>query len=120
MESKLRTAILVDGSDNPPAIRIEEGERKNFISQGRAGSTPRNFQFVRPVTLKIEGEDEPRTVYLYRLVGNLSDDDFEAIAAQKADEYLNPEKYARISSKPLNTDERAELEAYRKRFGTVR
>jgi hypothetical protein len=119
MENNLVTAILVDGSTDPPALRIDKTERQKFISQGRAGNTPRNFEFVRPVTQKVEGEDEPRTVYLYKLRG-LADEDFESVAMQKADEYLNPEKYVRLTSKPLNTDERAELDAYRRRFGTLK
>jgi hypothetical protein len=116
--SNLRTAILIDGSPDAPAIRIEEGEKKTYISQGRAGDKPRNFRFVRPVTLSVKGEDEPRTVYLYRLEGgNLADEEFEALAKAEADKHLNPEKYAKVTSKPLNVDERAELESYRKRFG---
>jgi hypothetical protein len=115
MENTLRTAILIDGSENPPAIRINESERQNFISQGRAGQTPRNFKFARAVTEEIAGE--PRTAYLYRLVGGgLTDDVFEALATAEADKHLNPEKYARVSSKPLTGDERAELEAYRKQY----
>jgi hypothetical protein len=118
MESKLRTAILIDGSENPPAVCIEESERQAHISQGRAGNTPRNFKFIRPVTLKVDGEDEPRTVYLYRLVGGkFSDADFEALAQAEADKHLNPEKYMKVSANPLSTDERAELEAYRRQHG---
>lgn len=118
MENDLKTAILVDGTENSVALRIKESERQKFISQGRAGATTRNFSFVRQVVAQVEGEEEPRTAYLYRLVGgNLSEEDFEQIAAAEADKHLHPEKYARLTSKPLNRDERAELEAYRKRFG---
>lgn len=118
MSEALRTAVLIDGSKDPPAIRIEESERKPFISQGRAGQTPRNFRFVRVVTQKVEHEEEPRTAYLYRLVGGqMSDDDFERLAAAEVDKHLNPEKYAGRSDNPDAA--LAELEEYRRRFGPL-
>jgi hypothetical protein len=115
----LKTALLIDGSNLPPALRIAEGDRKDYITQGRAGDKPRNFKFVRSITGKVEGEAETRTLYLYRLVG-LSDEDFEAIAMQTADEYLNPERYMKVSGKPLANDERTELEQYRRKFGALK
>ena len=119
--NNLKTAILIDGSDNPVAIRIAESERQAFISQGIAGNRPRNFRFVRPMSVTVAGEDEPRTVYLYRLTSaSLSDADFEAMAASRADEFLNPEKYTKLASKPLTIDERAELETLRRQLAATK
>lgn len=119
MEGTLRTAILIDGGEDSIALRIQESEKRNHIAQGRAGKTPRNFKFVRSVEVRAKGEDDPRVAYLYRLDG-LSDDEFEKLAAAEVDRHLNPEKYAKLTSKPLNRDERAELEAYRRKFGAVK
>lgn len=121
MENDLRTAILVDGSSDPPAIRVKESERQAYINQGRAGQKPRNFKFVRSVETKVkgeDGEDETRVAYLYRLTGGrVSDEEFEAQARLEADKHLNPEKYMKVTSKPLTTDERAELESLRRIVG---
>lgn len=118
MDSNLVTAILVDGSKNPPALRIDKGERQRFISQGRAGQVPRNFQFVKAAELRVEDEDEPRTVFIYRLTGGkLSDDEFERQAAAEADKFLNPEKYSRTHENP--DAQAAELAEYRRRFGPL-
>jgi hypothetical protein len=118
MEGALRTAILIDGSDDAIALRIQESEKRPYIAQGRAGKTARNFKFVRSVEVKAKGDEEPRVAYVYRLVGgDISDADFEALAAAEVDKHLRPEKYAKLTSKPLSTDERAELEAYRRRYG---
>ena len=118
MSEGLKTAVLVDGSKDPPAVRIEESERKPYISQGRAGQTPRNFRFVRAATQKVEGEDEPRVAYVYRLVGGqMSDDEFERLAAAEVDKHLNPEKYARLTENPDAA--LAELAEYRRRFGPL-
>lgn len=113
----LVTQLLIDGSDLPPAIRVEKTEKKDYVTQGRAGQTPRTFKFVKTLTQKVEGEED-RVVYLYRLQG-MSDADFEAVAFVQGDFYLNPEKYAKVQSKPLNADERTELEKYRAKFGAL-
>lgn len=120
-ETALRTAILIDGGDDAIALRLQESEKRNFIAQGRAGKPPRNFKFVRSVEVKAKGEDEPRVAYVYRVVGgDLADADFEALAASEVDKHLRPEKYAKVTSKPLSRDERDELEAYRRRFGAMK
>jgi hypothetical protein len=119
MSEALRTAVLIDGSKDPPAIRIEESERKPFISQGRAGQKPRNFQFVKVVEQQVENEDEPRKAYLYRLVGSqMSDEDFKRLAAAEVDKHLNPEKYAGRNDNPDAAA--AELAEYRRRFGPLK
>lgn len=116
MENDLRTAILIDGSKDPPAIRIKESERANFVSQGRAGNTPRNFKFVR--TIKDESE-RVGDVYLYRLVGlQMSNEEFDSVALAEADKFLHPERY---KTKGLKPDVAlAELEEYRRRYGPLK
>lgn len=104
----LKTAILIDGSDNPVATMVEERDRKEFIVQGRAQDTPRNFRFAYQI-----GE-----VYIYRLDGerkaSLSDSLFQTCAESEADKFIHPEKYAKMGRLgPLSNTERDELEQLR-------
>lgn len=118
MESNLITAILVDGSRNPPALRVDKSERREYIAQGRPNAPARNFRFVRPVEVKVEGETEARTVYVYKLVGGqMSDEQFERLATAEVDKHLNPEKYMRLNESPEAAQ--AELDEYRRRFGPL-
>ena len=104
----LQTLLLIDGSPDPLAIRIDDRERETYVSQGRAGATARNFKFAKMI-----GE-----VAIYRLDGDLknslSDAVFEASAQARADEYLHPEKYKDMGKQgALSNSERDELERFR-------
>lgn len=82
------TALLLDGSRTPTAIRV--GEASPSISWGGSATTPaRNFNFVRRV-VREEG-DVKQEVLVYRLVGLRSDT--TAQAERMAEEFLYPEKY---------------------------
>lgn len=119
MFEKTVPALLIDGSPDPPAILIEPSKRSNFISQGRAGDTARNFEFVRRIDLKVEFEENPRTCFVYRLKGGrFTDAEFEELAAAEVDKHLHPEKYSRLSLKPSQME--AQLAEYMRRYGPLK
>ena len=104
----LQTALLIDGSENPVALRLDPRDQKDYIAQGRPNATPRNFKFVK----------KTGHVLLYRLDGEkrteLSDQAFEASAAAEADKFLRPERYKDMGKQgALNNSERDELERLR-------
>ncbi len=102
----LITALLIDGSNNPPALRIDTAERKEYITQGRANELALNYKFDRMI-----GD-----VAVYRIVEKkLPDDEFERMAKAEADKFNHPENYpvTHVSS-PLSNKEREELEELRK------
>jgi len=98
----------VDGTENPTCLRLAENERDKFIVSYATGKA-QNFGFVR-----MEGN-----VAIYRTIRKeLSDKEFERLAKQEADKFLHPENYKTVSG--LAANEKAELEAYRKKYGALK
>jgi len=87
----MKTCLLIDGSENPTAIRVEDDEVKRpYIVWGRAGQSPLQFKFVR-------AEGDEKDLLVFRLHGgNLSDERFEESAKFEVDKILNPDKYRRL------------------------
>ena len=80
----LRTAILIDGSKDPVALRTDQ--QTPFIASNIQGRI-KNFELKATVGQKGE-------VLLYCEVGlQLSDEEFKQLAEQEADKHLHPEKY---------------------------
>lgn len=106
----IQTTLLIDGTDNPIALKIPDNERQTYVSQGRANDTARNFKFSHMID----------DVAIYRLVTqphNLSDELFQVLAKAEADKFLHPEKYKDMGKTgALSNSERDELERLRAMF----
>jgi hypothetical protein len=87
----MKVCLLIDGSENPTAIRVEDDEVKRpYLQWGRAGQPPQQFKFTR-------AEGEEKDILVFRLHGgNLSDERFEESAKLEVDKILNPDKYRRM------------------------
>ena len=102
------TALLIDGTDKPVALRTDDsdalpdvrGERREghqrFITWGGYyGKAPRTFEYVR------EEKGEGGTVLFYRPAdGKLSAETFERSAGEQGDYHLNPSKWRKVGNEP--------------------
>lgn len=109
------TAILVTGRPDPTALRVSPIDRTPIITDG-SGPLVKNFKF----------HSEKGDVLIYRgLNDGIPDKDFERLAAQEADKFLNPQKYKRMGT-PQDDSARtiealqAEVEAYRAKHGPLK
>lgn len=107
------TALLIDGTDNPIAVRIREDERTLFlptINMGVAGGTPRQFKEVRQV-----GD------FVLCKKNDLSTEVFERSAGAVLDTFVNADKYRGMGKEPdaVSSNERKQLAEYRRRFGPL-
>lgn len=87
----MKICLLIDGSDNPTTVRVEDDKVKHpYFVWGRAGQPPQQFKLVR-------SEGEEKELLVFRLHGgNLSDERFEESAALEVDKIRDPEKYRRL------------------------
>lgn len=108
------TAILIDGTDHPVALRInprdpnQEFDKPPFITSG-AGPLIKNFKFTK----------ESGDVLIYRPISDgPNDKEFERLAAAEADKFLNPAKYRRMGTPQDETARR--LAAYEEKYGPLK
>lgn len=102
--------ILIDGTPNPTAFMLDRQHALiNLPVQGKV----RQYSFVRVM-------DGPSgQVFIYRdKAAKLNDKLFDQLAADEADKYLNPEKYAKLQGGALTAAEK-QLAAYKEKYGPL-
>jgi len=108
-------SILIDGKPDPACFEFDR--QHPFINTSVRGQM-RRFQFAKVI------EKDGQQVFVYRDVkADVSDKEFDRLAAEEADKFLNPGKYAKMQgpqAAPLADPERAELEAFRKKYGALK
>jgi hypothetical protein len=107
---KVFTAILIGKSKDPACVRTDK--QTPYMAQNIMGVYT-DFKFVKAMGQRGE-------ILIYRdEKAELSDKQFEQIAAAEADKFLNPAKYRDLGKEPLGDAVRKELAAYKKQFGAL-
>lgn len=87
----MKTCLLIDGSENPVALRLADVDcSKPYLQWGRVNQPPAELKFIR-------AEGEEKEILVFRsLDPKLTDEKFEASAQLEVDKVLNPDKYREI------------------------
>jgi hypothetical protein len=93
----MKTCLLIDGSDNPVAVRLNDSDVKQaYIQWGRAGQTAQQFKFM-------QAEGSEQEIRVYRIVSPaLTDEVFLESMTLEVDKIVNPAKYRKIERENEN------------------
>lgn len=106
------TAIFIDGGANPTGLMLDKQAQQFNFPTGGGGF--QSFVFAK----EINGPGG-KTVWVYRdKSARLNDKLFDQLAADEADKYLNPDKYAKLQG-GAQTPAEKELALYKEKYGPL-